>query len=167
MKLSGAGIIWICLTVTGFRISVLLKKRTVLLEKTVSLIINLKVELSYRREAIPSLFRRLSDYSVCRNLDYLPLCEAYMQKGEDFPTAWKKSIAESRCPYTAEEKSKLSSLGEVLGTTDTDSQITMLNLYEEYMKDFLNKAEKSQSAYGRLSLLMGFLLGFAVFILVL
>ena len=90
-----------------------------------------------------------------------------MQKGEDFPTAWKKSIAESGCPYTAEEKSKLSSLGEVLGTTDTDSQITMLNLYEEYMKDFLNKAEKSQSAYGRLSLLMGFLLGFAVFILVL
>ncbi len=145
----------------------MLKKRTVLLEKTVSLIINLKVELSYRREAILNLIRRLSCYSVCRNLDYLPLCEAYLQKGEDFPTAWKKSIAESRCPYTAEEKSKLSSLSEILGTTDTDSQIIMLNLYEEYMKDFLNKAEKSQSAYGRLSLILGFLSGFAVFILVL
>ena len=167
MKLSGAGIIWICLTVTGFRISALLKKRTALLEETVSLIVNLKVELNYRGEAILNLIRRLADYSVCRNLDYLLLCEAYMKSGEDFPTAWKKSLKESRCPYTDEEKNKLSSLGEVLGTTDTDSQITMLNLYEGYMKEFLNKAEKSQGDYGRLSMLTGFLSGFAVFILVL
>lgn len=167
MRLSGAGIIWICLTVTGFRISALLKKRTALLEETVSFIVNLKVELNYRGEMIPNLIRRIADCSVCRNLDYLLLCEAYIKSGEDFPTAWKKSLNESRCPYTTEERNKLSSLGEILGTTDTDSQITMLNLYEGYMKEFLNKAEKSQNDYARLSTLMGFLSGFAVFILVL
>ena len=167
MKLSGAGIIWICLTVTGFRISALLKKRIALLEKTVSLIINIRVELSYRHEAILNLLSRISELSALQKLDYLSACTEHVKTGEDFPSAWKKAISESKCSYNKEEKNKLCSLGEMLGTTDTESQLTMLRLYEEYMKEFLNKAEKSQREYGRLSLVMGFLLGFAVFILAL
>ena len=167
MKLSGAGIIWICLTVTGFRIWRLLKSRIDLLEKTVSLIINLKVELSYRKEVVANLIRRLSCNSALKNLDYLFMCENYMQQGKDFPMAWKNAVSDRKCPYSEKEKQKLCALSEILGTADTESQLTMLSLYEQYMKDFLNKAERCQSQYGRLSLVMGFLSGFAVFILVL
>lgn len=145
----------------------MLKKRKALLEKTVSLIINIRVELSYRQEAILNLLSRISELSALQKLDYLSTCTEFVKKGEDFPSAWKKAIKESKCPYSKEEKNKLCSLGEMLGTTDTESQLTMLKLYEEYMKEFLNKAEKSQREYGRLSLVMGFLLGFAVFILAL
>lgn len=154
------------MTITGLRMWEFLKKRVRLFEETEGFVEMLKIELRYSADELMSILKKASFLSSCKGLDYLSLCCKKLESGEDFPSAWKNALRESRKPFTAYERNKLSSLGEILGTTDIDSQIVMLNLYSQYIKAFLKKAEKAEKSYGRLSVAASFLMGFTVFILV-
>lgn len=155
------------MTLIGIRIRELLKKRIKLLEETESLILNLKIEFKYRSDILPDVLQRISALTVCNNLSFLTECCNSVKRGSDFPTAWKTALENSREPYIREEKSRLVSLGEILGTTDTESQLSMLSLYGEYIRGYLVNARRSEEKYGRLCSAVGFMLGFAVFVLVL
>ena len=166
MKLSGAGIIWICLTFTGMKMSALLKRRVSLLEETLSFLVNLKIELLYRCDTVQNILIKLSAISLCSNLDYISFCCDELRNGNDFPSSWKKALNKSNLPYNREEKAKLVSLSDFLGTTDIDSQNTMLTLYKEYFNAFYEKALQKEKKYSRLYSTAGFVSGLGVFIMV-
>lgn len=151
----------------GINGSAVLKKRTVLLQETVAFLTNLRIELLYSEDSLIRLLRRMSELSMCRNLDYISLCLDLTERGGTFSESWKTALQSSRILYTREEKSKLSSLGELLGTTDAESQSTILNLYIEYFRQFLEGAEAANERYSRLFSALGFVSGFGIFIMVL
>ena len=146
--------------------SALLKKRVSLLEETLSLIINLEIELKYRCDTLGSILMKLSALSFCSNLDYIKLCTDEIEKGKDFPSSWKKALMKSSLPYSDDEKAKLISLGDFLGTTDIESQSIMLTLYKEYFTVFHERAVQKERKYSRMYSAMGFMSGFGIFIMV-
>lgn len=155
------------MTLAGLKTSTLLKKRVNLLENTVSFLLNFKIELQYRGDTLYVLLRKISELSVSKKLDYIKQCCENLEAGLDFPEAWKKAVKESSAPYTAEEKIKLISLAEHLGTTDVDSQSTILALYGEYFTAYLKKAHEVNEKYSKLCSALGFVSGFGFFIMAL
>ena len=154
------------MTLMGQKVSSLLKKRVIILEETVNFIVNIRLEMQFRADNLLSLLSSVYNLSVCRNLDYMIDCTERLSAGECFSSAWKTAVTNSRLPYRIEEKLKLISMSDFLGTSDKESQREMLGLYEEYFIAFFKKADEENTKYSKICVMLGFVSGFGIFIMV-
>lgn len=143
-----------------------LKKRVSLLEETVSFLVNLRLELQFRSDNIYSLLLTLSELTACKNLVFISESLKRMKTDNSFSVVWKETVQNSFLPYKDEEREKLMSIADFLGTSDKETQGVLLRLYEEYFVVFLKKAERENEKYSKLSVMLGFASGLAVFIMV-
>ena len=146
--------------------SLRLKKRVSLLEETVSFIVNLRLELQFRADNLYSLFSSLSALASCRSLGFITESKEKLKTDDSFSSVWRETVKGSALPYRADEKEKLISMADFLGTSDKETQSELLNLYEEYFMMFLKKAEIENEKYSKLCVMLGFVSGMGVFIMV-
>lgn len=156
--------LWITFTLIGIRMSLLLKRRKLLIEETLVFLNCLAVEISYSREDIVSIVNKLSSEKPMMNLLFLKICSDNTKNGLDFPEAWREAV-NGVSVYKREEKEKLLQLGSFLGTSDSENQINTIKVYSSFFEEYRNYAEEDYDKYGKVSTLFGVFLGAAIFIL--
>lgn len=114
-------------------------------------------------------------YGLCRNLksDENLKCLKFLQKlpdeyraGEDFHTIWRKSL-ESENNIGGEEKEILYRFGEILGRSDSASQISQINGFLKELEQLSQLRRQELLKKGRLYQGAGVLFGIMAGILIL
>ena len=167
MKYLGAGLLWTSLICVGATYSINLKKRINLLENTVLMIEEMKIQLSYLNLPIYDILKTMKDKDYLKILSFIGASYHLMESGYDFNIAWQMAIEDTRLQYKREEKERLLHLGMNLGVSDTDNQLCILNLDKEYFLEYISKAKLKDKKYGNLTMSLGVLSGCMIFVLLL
>ena len=162
MKLLGAGLIWTSLILVAGVYSVNLKKHVALLNKTINMLSEMKVQLEYLNMPV---FDMINKINKSTGLDFLSECIELISEGNDFPTAWETSVNHA-IYYKSAEKNELLQLGSNLGTSNRDNQIEIICMHKTAFEEFLIKAKTKEQKYGKLSITLGTLMGCMFFIMV-
>ncbi len=88
---------------------------------------------------------------------------------DDFYEWWNNALdhIDKSTGINKEDKDLLHNFGNGLGITDTEGQLTHLELYKELFSRRLNNAKESQREKGKLYRVLGFSLGCAVTLVIL
>lgn len=148
---------------TGMRISLLLKKRVVVLEETLTFLSSLISEIRFSKNNINKILSDLSSDEALNSLYFLKSF-SFFTDNTDFRDIWIVSVKAFQY-YKMEEKVKMLQLGAFLGSTDVESQIKTINRYIVFFENFLSKAETEYEKYGKTASLFGLFTGASVFIL--
>ena len=148
---------------TGMRISLLLKKRVVVLEETLTFLSSLISEIRFSKNNIIKILSDLSSDEALNSLYFLKSFSCFTDNS-DFRDIWIVSVKAFQY-YKMEEKVKMLQLGAFLGSTDVESQIKTINRYIVFFENFLSKAETEYEKYGKTASLFGLFTGASVFIL--
>ncbi len=133
------------------------------------------VEHLLRRSIYIIGIRREDVYGLCRNLkgDVNLKCLKFLQKlpyeyrtGEDFHTIWRESL-DSEKNICSEEKEILYRFGEILGRSDSVSQISQINGFLKELEQLSELRRQELLKKGRLYQGAGVLFGIMAGILVL
>ncbi len=156
--------LWATFTLTGMRISLLLKKRLNLLEETLTFLNTMIVSIEYTRSDILKIISSVIKEDSLKNLVFLRKCYDGIRNGYDFPDSWSKAV-ESTHLYKSDERAKLLQLGTCLGTSDSKNQVNIISSFRYYFEGYLSRANDDYTKYGKVSSLFGMFLGAVVFIL--
>lgn len=126
----------------------------------------MKIQLNYLNIPMYELLNHISNKAYLKELSFLEDCRNNLERGEDFPIAWKSAIENTLHLYKTDEKARLLQLGENLGTSSTENQLNILNVQIVYFNEFLENAKFKSKKYGNTVTAIGVLSGCMVFILV-
>ena len=162
----GAVLLWISLICAGVIYSTKLKRRISLLEKTIMMLVEMKILLEYLNTPVCDLIIMTRSKDYLKDLKFLDVCYGYIELGKDFPAAWKESLESTPTLYMTQEKERLLQLGANLGTSNKESQINIISLQIVSFEDFLIKAKNKHKKYSGTATTLGVLSGCMIFILV-
>lgn len=143
-----------------------LKMRREMLEQTLLMIKQIKIEIEFLHLPLFEMVQKISRSDSFKSLDYLDFCCKFVSCGADFPIAWQKALNETKLKYTVTEKDKLLLLGESLGSTDAKGQISIINVYERFFDESASLAKEKEKKYSNLYIALGILFGLMMFILI-
>lgn len=166
MRLLGAGLLWTSLIYAGAAYSTKLKKRVILLEKTIMMLEEMKIIMQYLNSPVYEMLEALSKKDYMKEFDYIHRCCYQLSSGIDFPVAWENAVNSTVLIYKTQEKERLLQIGENLGISNTKTQLDFLNMQTLYFQEYLLKAKAQCKKYGNSSTVLGALLGCMIFILV-
>lgn len=146
-------------------IASLLKKRKQILECITLLAHQIKIEVRYSHLSVVQMVDNFSSIKPFSSLNFLKECNESINNGNDFPVSWKKAV-ENESVLNSAEKEKLIALGNSLGTTDSSSQMDILDIYILYFETFSKEAASTFEKAGRSIIYTGFLIGLGLFILI-
>ncbi len=129
------------------------------------LIKGLAVQIRYTNAEIGDILTSAAKNEEYKDLYFVCKCGKPDEKG-NFHLLWGEGIKKQ--PFlTAKDRELLNMLGDSLGQTDTEGQLSFLEMYEELIKRNLEQAAKDYAEKGRMYRSVGLLCGLAVGIMVL
>lgn len=151
--------------IAGVYFSKRLKERENILAAAVLLIRELSVQIRYTNSEMGEMLKSAAQNESYKKLLFVTSCEKTDEKG-DFHRYWKEGTA--RQPYlTTKDKELILSLGDKLGSTDLDGQLSFLEMTEEIFKERQNQAFADYRNKGKVYRSVGILCGLALGIIVL
>ena len=166
LKTTGCIVLVVCGTLMGLKFSERLKKRVKLLELTVRMINEIALQIRY---SSPTVFELLDD--LCNNpayseLKYLIRIKEKRVCGKSFSEVWNDGLSDVKeNDFTAEDYSVISEIGEELGRSDTDGQLTALALIKDKLLILRDNSAAEYEKKGKLYRTLGLLSGICVAIL--
>lgn len=149
----------------GFYFSKRLREREAVLTASILLVKELAVLIRYTNCEIGEMLKTAAKNESYKKLLYVANCEKTDEKG-NFHTLWNEGTAKQ--PYlTADDRELLFSLGEKLGSTDLDGQLSLLEMTGEIFKERRNQARADYQNKGRVYRSVGVLCGLAIGIIML
>ena len=97
--------------------------------------------------------------------DILVLFERQLQKGTDFPDAWRMAVTDAAVPLPDSEKEKIISFVISLGKADMEIQLNILKSYRAYFCQMRECAAARSDKYSFTVLVSSFLCGGAIFLI--
>lgn len=151
--------------IAGIYFSKRLRERENILAACVLLIRELSVQIRYTNSEMGEMLKSAAQNASYKKLLFVTGCEKTGEKG-DFHRYWIEGTA--RQPYlTANDKELILSLGDKLGSTDLDGQLSFLEMTEEIFKEQQNQALADYRNKGKVYRSVGILCGLALGIIVL
>lgn len=123
--------------------------------------------LKYGQVPTEELLSRLSEQEKFQGLGFIKAALRLMQKGMPFPVAWKQALLEQRGgKLKPADRDILTGVGDILGGSDAESQISGLELTAELLRQNYKEALEEKNTGGKLYRSLGFLIGIgaAIFI---
>lgn len=132
-----------------------------------TMIHQLSIEISYRKDPLTTTFRRIALYKNNLSSKMLKKCADYMSAYKEFEQCWSTALEEvyADTALKKEDKVILSELGVQLGKSSIDGQTDMLHLIEEKLIHQINLAIKEKDSKGKMFGGLGFSLGIVVSVL--
>lgn len=152
-------------TATGIWLSKRLKERERFMSSVILLIKELTVQIKYTNSEIGFMLKNASQNEAYQNLLFVTAC-AHLSENGDFHFLWNDGVKKQ--PYlTSADRELLFVLGDRLGGTDLDGQLSFLELSCEMLKKQQQEAAENYRKKGRMYRSVGLLCGLAVGIIVL
>ena len=150
---------------TGVWFSKRLKERERFMSSVILLIKELTVQIRYTNTEIGVILKTASQNEAYQNLLFIAACANISENG-DFHPLWNDGVKKQ--PYlTPADRELLFALGDRLGETDLDGQLSFLELTCEMLKKQQQEASENYRKKGRMYRSVGFLCGLAAGIMVL
>lgn len=166
MKFTIAVPVLVLMIYTGLRISLYYKSRQELLEQTVFFLNSLKLDFKYSSSSLSEIIEKYSNEINLSKLGYIKECNSALKDNVDFPVAWGKSLEDFK-KYKAEEKGKLLSLGEALGTSSTETQLSLIDYYKGIFENYYFLSKRDREKYSNTAILSFTFVGIGIFIILL
>ena len=149
----------------GIWFSKRLKERERFISSVILLIKELTVQIKYTNTEIGAMLKSASQNEAYRNLLFVSSCAEISENG-DFHPLWNDGIKNQ--PFlTPSDRELLFALGDRLGETDLDGQLSFLELTCEMLKKQQQEASENYRQKGRMYRSVGLLCGLALGIMVL
>ncbi len=158
MRLAAAALILLCCALEGMRRSFSLKKRVDFLGEIVSMLTDFAIEIRFRAPTLDELLRTQTG-------SFAKLVEAELENGFDVRAAWEKTC--DAFSQKNEETALLRELGKSFGTSDSEGQLRLLELYTKRFSRLRDSVEAEYSRKGKALVRVGMLCGAAGAVLVL
>lgn len=84
-----------------------------------------------------------------------------------FPEAWQNAVKEAEMKLGAEDAALLLSMSDILGASDSQGQLNMLDMIEQSFKRSLIEAEKDATVKGKMYRSLGILCGLGLGVVIL
>lgn len=129
----------------------------------------MKGHLKFRITPTQQMIQELSESSSFHKLTFLPQCAEKLKKEKNFPVVWKSCVLQKKNSLHLEQQDidPILSIGDTLGASEAEVQISSLDLIESLLRSNLKEAEEEKRSKGKLYRNLGLLSGIAVSILVL
>ena len=152
-------------TASGFYFSKKLKEREERLCSVLMLVKELSVQIRYTNAKIGDMLKSASQNSAYGKLSFVTEC-ALLNENEDVHRVWSEGVKKQ--PFLDQrDRELLLSLGEHLGETDSEGQLSFLEMTESMLSE---QREEARENYGKKSGMyrsVGLLCGLAAGIIVL
>jgi stage III sporulation protein AB len=124
----------------------------------------IKTQLEFCNAPIDDMLSYLKEKRELSYLSFIERCGELCCMGEQFPIAWKTSIDESKqlSALKKEDADILYSLGNALGTTDLNGQLSICDFHINAVKDKMVHARENFKTYAKVYSTMGVLIGAAL-----
>ncbi len=148
----------------GFAMSDRLKKRTEQLRLLISMLEEMSALMKYRAVSTDELLKTLSEQPAFRDSEFLSLFSR--ERELPFREAWCVAVKKTVF-FSEDDRRILLYLGERLGTTDPEGQLSLFSISREFAERGLAEAEEEYRAKGQLIRKVSLLCGAAIGILIL
>lgn len=117
-----------------------------------------KTKIKFTYEPIPDIFKEISNNSNKNIGRIFKKAEEKMEK-TTADVAWEQAVEETNNNLKEEDKNVLKMLSKLLGQTDTDGQISQIEITENFLegqiKDAMEAKQKNERLYTRLGTIVG------------
>ena len=86
-------------------------------------------------------------------------------KEKNASQAWEESIDESNCNFSKEDKQVLKTLSKLLGQTDSEGQISQIEITQNFLNTQIKNAEEEKKKNEKLYSKLGTTIGLAIVII--
>lgn len=142
-----------------------LREKVSEIEACIALIDHLYDRLRYLQPTVMALLRSSMAIEQTGKLAFLGLAQEYTYQGTAFPAAWKAAVKSKPGRLGIEECELISSLGDILGGADLESQLGALSYARAQMEVRLETARTAKEKNGKLYSTLGVLCGAALAII--
>jgi len=149
----------------GIYFSRQLKERERIMTAAILLIKELEVQIRYTNAEIGDMLRNSADNEAYQKLLFVTECRKIEEKG-NFHNIWSEGV-KRQAYITERDRELLIALGERLGETDAEGQLSFLEMTEEMIKGQQQQAESDYKNKGKMYRSVGILCGLAMGIMVL
>lgn len=166
LKLAGCVLLVISSTLTGFYFSNYLKLRKDFLKDFIAFLNTLKIQLRYSSGDIFQIIPLCSDSKILK-----PLFDQLSKSRCDnisFSELWINSVCVGAKVYKLKQSeiNALADFGSKLGTTDTEGELSNIDLYTEVFLKSLENAMEDLSKKSKLYKTMGFFIGMSTALMI-
>ena len=150
--------VFLIATLIGKNISQKYKFRLDELEELKNALNIFKSKIKFTYEPIPDIFKEISNNSNKNIGQIFKKAEEKMEK-TTADVAWEQAVEETNNNLKEEDKNVLKMLSKLLGQTDTDGQISQIEITENFLegqiKDAMEAKQKNERLYTRLGTIVG------------
>lgn len=161
-KLIGLLGITLCCGLAGMMKTAELKRRSVLLEDYLRMVIELKGQINYFREPLPDIFDKLKKNGDSKAFRLLwGISGEIGDKGSEIVNLWPLQVEEVYRgePLTDEDLEIFKYIGEFVGQTDFENHIYHFSYLEDKLKKQIKDARENFRRKGPMYSKIGFFLG--------
>lgn len=123
-----------------------------------------KSKIKFTYEPIPEIFEEISKGSNKNVGNIFTLAKEKMQQ-ENANMAWEQAIEESSTNLKDEDKHILRTLSKLLGQTDSDGQISQIEITQNFLEAQINEAREEKNKNEKLYSRLGTTIGLAIVII--
>ncbi len=163
-RLIGVFLIFSACCSMGLNISFSMKRKLERLETIRKMSNEIATLIRYRSLTVREIFLTLKENDIYSGLVFLHNAD-YSDKNFSVDKIWCKEV-ETDFTLSPEEKSILCELGNQLGTTDTEGQLSILEVFNKKIETMLEDQTEKYAVRGKLCRSMGILAGAMVGILI-
>ncbi len=164
LKLFGIGFIVLCSSLIGISISEKLKKRMIELESINYLLEEISLLIKHRALTVFEIIDYLKSNEQIKELEFIN--NFIYKDNTPFYILWDKSIDNSNLSMKEYDLKLLKSFGKSLGTSNTDGQISIIQIFKQDFKNLYSNAlkeyEKKSKLYRSLGILCGMLFSIVI-----
>ena len=157
--------VWLAAAVCGTVLAERFSKRQKALEELLSFFHLIKLEVTHYLLPFSEAIVKISDSSAIRSLSFISECAEKLQSGEDFPTAWEKSLEQKPPCIGKDELKLLLRFGRTACSCDINGVEEILGYYGERFSSALSEAVCAKNKYARLCMFSGVFAGVIIFII--
>ena len=155
LKYIGGMLIIICGTLGGIYASLISKNKAAFLEQYLIFLNQVRTMIGYGHMSVRDIFRELKNISVIEPV--LTDTEAFLDDGENFENAWKKSVDKNmkNMYFDRADIEAVYFFGRSFGLTDKDGEISKIELHSQMMKERLDRLKNDIASKTKIYRILG------------
>ena len=123
-----------------------------------------KTKIKFTYEPIPEIFEEISKNSS-KNISNLFFNAKDKMKVKSTDIAWEEAVDELKSNLKIEDKQTIKTLSKLLGSTDTEGQISQIEVTETFLEKQIREAEEEKQKNEKLYKKLGATIGLAIVII--